>query len=145
MTTVDDEQQTDNLPATQYLLLETLSARLRLGEPFWTFPMRFHRAALALADQTGMVSVETIGQGLFRLWPTAKLERELTRPDDKYLPPAGPVLTNKMARVVVVAVDLMLADPEFMIDAFDYRERALLRRAVTRLRDTHLRGDTPDV
>lgn len=45
---------TDALPPTQYLILEVLAARWRLGEPFWTFPDRLKPAARAL-QQAGLV------------------------------------------------------------------------------------------
>jgi hypothetical protein len=42
----DASVNVDNLPASQYLVLEVLAARYRLGEPFWTFPSRFRRALI---------------------------------------------------------------------------------------------------
>lgn len=47
---------TDTLPPTQYLLLEVLSARWRLGERIWTFPARFGRSLRAL-EKLGLVFV----------------------------------------------------------------------------------------
>jgi hypothetical protein len=44
----------DALPPTQYLILEVLGARHRLGEPFWTFPDRLRPAACAL-EAAGLV------------------------------------------------------------------------------------------
>jgi hypothetical protein len=38
-----------SLPPTQYLIVETLAARHRLGEPFWTFPTRLLSVVRALA------------------------------------------------------------------------------------------------
>ncbi len=50
--------QTNNtggdLPPTQYLLLETLAARCRLGETYWTFPDRCQPAAAAL-ERRGLI------------------------------------------------------------------------------------------
>ncbi|HEY0696758.1 MAG TPA: hypothetical protein VGD43_03005, partial [Micromonospora sp.] len=42
----------DGLPPTQYLILETLAARHRLGELLWTFPSgrAYRHAADQLAD-----------------------------------------------------------------------------------------------
>ena len=33
-------EDTDSLPPTQYLVLDVLAARYRLGENAWTFPAR---------------------------------------------------------------------------------------------------------
>ena len=41
---------TDNLPPTQYLILEVLAARYRTGEHAWTFPARVRNHLDALAD-----------------------------------------------------------------------------------------------
>lgn len=38
----------DALPPTQYLIMEVLAARHRLGEPYWTFPNRVLPAIRAL-------------------------------------------------------------------------------------------------
>jgi len=48
----------DNLPTTQYLILEVLAARRRCGEPHWTFPRRLRPnvnvlAAHGLVDMVG--------------------------------------------------------------------------------------------
>jgi hypothetical protein len=40
---------TDTLPPTQYLILEVLAARWRLGHQAWTFPARVNRYLDALA------------------------------------------------------------------------------------------------
>ncbi|MFJ8690312.1 hypothetical protein [Micromonospora wenchangensis] len=48
---------TDNLPPTQYLILEVLAARHRLGEPCWTFPSRPGiRTAVAALNVAGLVT-----------------------------------------------------------------------------------------
>jgi hypothetical protein len=39
----------DSLPPTQYLILEVLAARYRLGEHTWPFPSRLNAAGEALA------------------------------------------------------------------------------------------------
>ncbi|MFE9955855.1 hypothetical protein [Micromonospora sp. NPDC005299] len=41
---------TDELPPTQYLILEVLAARYRTGETLWTFPARFRSHIGQLAD-----------------------------------------------------------------------------------------------
>lgn len=44
----------DRLPPTQYLVLEVLAARYRLGEHTWSFPARLNAAGEALA-QLGLI------------------------------------------------------------------------------------------
>lgn len=46
----------DNLPPTQYLVLEVLAARHRLGEQLWTFPASVAPAIRAL-EQHGLVTL----------------------------------------------------------------------------------------
>ncbi|MFG1846741.1 hypothetical protein [Micromonospora carbonacea] len=47
---------TDTLPPTQWLILEVLAARHRLGEPCWTFPSRPSiRTAVAALNVAGLV------------------------------------------------------------------------------------------
>lgn len=46
----------DNLPPTQYLILEVLAARHRLGEAHWTFPVRV-AASLRDLQAVGLISV----------------------------------------------------------------------------------------
>lgn len=46
----------DNLPPTQYLILDVLAARFRLGEPLWTFPSSAG-PALRKLEQTGLVTL----------------------------------------------------------------------------------------
>jgi hypothetical protein len=38
-------------PPTQLLILEVLAARFRLGEPYWTFPLKLRPALGALQDK----------------------------------------------------------------------------------------------
>ena len=45
----------DTLPPTQYLVMEVLAARTRLGETIWPFPDRLRPALTALAD-AGLLS-----------------------------------------------------------------------------------------
>ncbi|MEU0078443.1 hypothetical protein ABZY58_11150 [Micromonospora tulbaghiae] len=47
--------EVDNLPPTQYLMLEVLAARYRLGEQSWSFPKNQRHIAEQLA-RTGLVS-----------------------------------------------------------------------------------------
>ncbi len=48
----------DKLPPTQYLLLETLTARYRLGETYWTFPDACAPAARKL-EQSGLITTRS--------------------------------------------------------------------------------------
>lgn len=54
MTTQTETVDVDSLPPTQYLVLEVLAARHRLGEEFWTFPSRLGATINALV-QAGLV------------------------------------------------------------------------------------------
>lgn len=74
----------DALPPTQYLIIETLTARMRLGEPFWPFPEKLRRP-LAQLDDIGLITVERHSRGQFKATPTAAL-RKLVE-SSKYRPP----------------------------------------------------------
>lgn len=41
----------DSLPPTEYLIMDALAARARLGETHWTFPSRLRAAMVSLADR----------------------------------------------------------------------------------------------
>ncbi|WP_422744289.1 hypothetical protein ACN27B_08560 [Micromonospora sp. WMMD754] len=60
----------DDLPPTQYLILEVLAARHRTGETLWTFPakLRPHMDALANLGLIGWKS--GITEGTIRAWLT---------------------------------------------------------------------------
>ena len=45
----------DGLPPTEYLVMDVLAARARLGEPFWTVPSRMRPTMRALAGRSGLV------------------------------------------------------------------------------------------
>lgn len=49
--TLTEELNVDDLSPTQYLIVETLTARARLGEPYWTFPTSVRKAVRELADR----------------------------------------------------------------------------------------------
>lgn len=125
----------DALPPTQYLLIEVLAARHRLGEQHWTFPDRCAPAARAL-EQLGLIWTRSgPAPGCFEARFTDS-GRAAALPDD-YAPPAGPILTDEQARVTVAMVDLVLSDREFFGGAFDGREWATAKRAVERIKDAH--------
>lgn len=58
-----------DLPPTQYLVLEVLAARYRLGEPYWTFPRSLRPVLDALRDK-GLI--------WWRHSPTPELQAYLT-------------------------------------------------------------------
>lgn len=41
----------DSLPPVEYLVMDVLAARARLGETYWTFPSRLRPAMRSLADR----------------------------------------------------------------------------------------------
>lgn len=45
------EADYDDLPPVQYLVMEVLAARARLGERYWTFPVRLRPALNALRER----------------------------------------------------------------------------------------------
>lgn len=49
-----DDFATESLPPTQYLIMEMLAARYRLGEHMWTFPARL-RPALNELQELGLI------------------------------------------------------------------------------------------
>ena len=59
----------ESLPPVQYLIMETLAARYRLGEPYWTFPLRLRAALDALRDK-GLIQTRSA--------PTPDLQAYLT-------------------------------------------------------------------
>jgi hypothetical protein len=64
----------DALPPTQYLILDVLTARMRLGEQFWTFPDRLKPAARAL-EEAGLVWTRSgPAPHAFQVWPTAAFQ-----------------------------------------------------------------------
>ncbi|MFI7073469.1 hypothetical protein [Micromonospora sediminicola] len=61
---------TEDLPPTQYLILEVLAARYRLGEVLWTFPARLRPNMDQLADR-GLIGWKSgVEYGTVRAWLT---------------------------------------------------------------------------
>nr|WP_221374366.1 hypothetical protein [Actinoplanes polyasparticus] len=76
---------TDKLPATQYLCLEVLASRRRLGERLWTFPTSVLQALREL-EKAGLVSLMSgIEPKTVRAWLTEDGERAAI--DASYSPP----------------------------------------------------------
>jgi hypothetical protein len=85
MTDVD----TDRLPPMQYLILEVLAARWRLGERLWTFPAARISYHLGQLEQLGLVGWKSgVDQGTVRAWLTEKGRAAAL--SDTYEPPAPP-------------------------------------------------------
>lgn len=83
MTTPDP----DRLPPTQYLILDVLAARYRLGEPYWSFPTSVRWALLGLQD-AGLVEIlGTAAPRAFRVRLTAAGKKLVVT--DTYSPPNG--------------------------------------------------------
>ena len=80
-----DALDTDNLPPTQYLILEVLAARHRLGEQLWTFPTRLRSYVERLAD-LGLVGWKSgIAPKTVMVWLTEAGGRAAM--DESYVPP----------------------------------------------------------
>lgn len=75
----------DELPPTQYLIMEVLAARWRTGEPFWTFPstLRHTLDALVRADLIDVLNSPAPGSLRARLTETGRkhsLKRDYVTP-----------------------------------------------------------------
>jgi hypothetical protein len=76
----------DDLPPTEYLMMEVLAARLRLGETHWTFPRRLRDVARSL-EAKGYVSWKSgVAEGTIMVW--ASLDAEAMFLSPTYVPPA---------------------------------------------------------
>ena len=82
--TADDLAAMDALPPTQYLILDVLAARLRLGETSWTFPANLRAHANRL-EEARWVQVDAGPQGRIRLLPTDRLRATMAATN--YRPP----------------------------------------------------------
>lgn len=123
-----------DLPTTQALILEVIAARTRLGETWWTFGNDCRKAANTLADRGLIATMDSPEPRCFMARLTTTGRALLL--SDTYTPPAGPVLTDDQARLVVAILSAVLDDREF-IDAFDPALRAAARAVMTRLRVTY--------
>lgn len=114
---------TDNLPPTQYLVLEVLAARHRLGEQLWTFPSRpairvaaDQLASLGLIGWKGGVEPKTIRAWLTDAGRAAALMEGYESPDFKRGVAAGRAQAAAALRAE--------------IDATRYDDIPLLQRAL---------------
>lgn len=79
----------NGLPPTQYLIMETLAARARLGESIWPFPTRLAPAVRALEDRGLAAGIHGNVPGFIRARLT-DAGREATL-SATYRPPQQPV------------------------------------------------------
>lgn len=62
--------ETDDLPPTQYLILEVLAARYRTGETHWTFPAKL-RPQMEALERLGLIGWKSgVEYGTVRAWFT---------------------------------------------------------------------------
>lgn len=87
-----DPIDVDSLPPTQYLMLETLAARHRLGEALWTFPSgrayrmaAEHLATLGLVGWKSGVAPKTIQVWFTDAGRTACVDPTYLSPHDKQI------------------------------------------------------------
>jgi hypothetical protein len=58
------------LPPTQYLIIDVLAARARVGERMWTFPRQLGRALRALEDAGWLDYKSGVVQDTYQAWLT---------------------------------------------------------------------------
>lgn len=75
----------DRLPSAQYLILEVLAARTRLGENVWTFPARLRPVLDQLAAKGHVGWKGGVVAGTCRAWLTAAGRASVL--DDGYVSP----------------------------------------------------------
>lgn len=81
------EDEIMKLPLAQYLILELLTARYRLGEGLWTLPARTRPQCRAL-EELGLVGwKEGIIEKTLLAWLTTEGKNAMI--DPKYQPPRG--------------------------------------------------------
>lgn len=77
----------DELPPTEYLLMEVLAARVRLGERCWTFPARLQAPASSLQAKGWVLWKPGVVAGTILVAPTRAGEEQFLDPG--YVPAAG--------------------------------------------------------
>lgn len=73
------------LPPTQYLIMEVLAARYRLGEQLWTFP-RYLRASMEQLARRQLIGWRHGPSADIQAWLTDKGREHSLLPD--YVPPS---------------------------------------------------------
>lgn len=76
----------DTLTPTEYLMMEVLAARLRLGENHWTFPTRCRPTARSLEEKGYIGWKSGVVEGTIQAWMT--IEAELLFLSPTYVAPA---------------------------------------------------------
>jgi DNA-binding MarR family transcriptional regulator len=79
-------EELDKLPPTQYLVLEVLGARYRLGETMWTFPTSCTKAVAELEKLGLVTSMHGVTEHTFRVSLTEIAIGAML--SGTYLPPA---------------------------------------------------------
>jgi hypothetical protein len=74
-----------DLPPTQYLVMEVLAARHRLGETLWTFPSNLRQTMEQLARQQLIGWKSGVAPASIQAWLTDTGRAEVLKPD--YVPP----------------------------------------------------------
>ena len=82
----------DGLPPTQYLVMDVLAARARLGEPYWTFPSRMRPTMRALAGR-GLLWWQR-GPARLTIWAFLTPEGRTAVLHDGYKSPVGARLSE---------------------------------------------------
>jgi hypothetical protein len=77
----------EDLPPTQYLVMEVLAARARTGDDLWPFPTSVKWALLALADAGLITVMHGNVPGSLRARLTEAGRKHSLKPD--YAPPSG--------------------------------------------------------
>lgn len=71
----------NDLPPTEYLMMEVLAARLRLGEPFWTFPRRLSGVARSLEAKGYVTWKHGVAESTIMVFATLDAEQLFLAPE----------------------------------------------------------------
>jgi hypothetical protein len=106
--TITTEVDTDALPPTQYLILDVMQARSRMGETHWTFPQRLEPSARRLED-LGLVWLRSgPAEKAFEVWLT-DVGRDLLLSKPWVSPMSAPVdRVRKLAEAAQAAGTMLL-------------------------------------
>ncbi len=114
----------NNLPPVQHLILDVLTARYRLGETHWSFPVRARPAADKLRD-AGLITVRLGGVSYMFEARFTEAGRAACLGGDDVAPFAAPI--ERVRRLCEAAQedgqDLMRLSPSQVLAALDGRPR----------------------
>lgn len=126
----------DSLPPTEYLILEVLAARHRLGEQLWTFPNQPRLVAAAhMLARRGLIGVKSgVAPASIQAWLTEG-GRSATLSDSYEAPILSEVAriradTWAAARAVVEAIDFGASDKLMQAALRGFRDDAVIRMRV---------------